>query len=66
MELSRWPRLPANPPNPDGSVTGSVHSIGRTEVGVLFGESRITIDTLVSLRREAKLIVDHCAASFFQ
>lgn len=64
MELGRWRRLPPNPPNPDGSVTGRVHSVGNTEVGVLFGESRITLKTLVSLRKEAKRIVDHCAVFF--
>jgi hypothetical protein len=64
MELGRWRPPPPNPPNPDGSVTGSVHSVGRTEVGVLFGESQITIETLASLRKEAKRIVDHAAIFF--
>lgn len=61
MELGRWITPPPNPPNPDGSVTGSIHSVGSTELRVLFGESQITLATLVSLREEAKRVVQHCA-----
>jgi hypothetical protein len=64
MELDRWVTPPLSPRNPDGSRTGSVHSVGRNETGVLFGESRITLDTLASLRKEAKSVVDLCARFF--
>lgn len=64
MELDRWITMPPNPLNPDGSRTGSVHTVGRSETGVLFGESRITLETLASLRKEAKAIVDHCVRFF--
>jgi hypothetical protein len=65
MVIDRWLTPPPRPPNPDGSVTGYVRSSGRVETGLLFGDSQITADTLISLRAAAKEIVDHCASPFF-
>ena len=62
MELDRWPTPAPQSPSP-GGTTGQARHVGSLKVGVLFGESEVRLNTLLSLREEAKAITDHFAAS---